>query len=249
MLEVDTLAPTVTRFYANPTSADLYLTSGSNKIELLARFSEPVTAGAAIEVTLSTNAKVLLTASAEPDVLRGEYTVRPGDSSQGLDVVSYRIVGNSVADVVGNAMTSTDLPLENLVATSSIRVFGDIRASTSLTSTGFSSDKSNVSDKRVVVPSVTITFNTAVRGVSLSSFRLFLNDKPVSLLGASLKGSGANWTLTLPRNRASLKGIYELRILPAGITAIDGGARMSGTSSIFWGYRASTSPAAAFRRV
>jgi len=59
----------------------------------------------------------------------------------------------------------------------------------------------------------------------------------VSLVGARLTGSGANYLLTLPVRATALKGLYNLRIQPGfGIAAASNGAPLTQASQIFWGY-------------
>jgi hypothetical protein len=240
---IDTVAPTIKQFYASPLVAEIKI---GESIELRAEVLEPVRAGGTIEVTLNTGAKVLLTAASDGVLLVGAYTVRPGDSTDALTVESFRTINGPVLDIVGNPLT-TDLPALNLAVTSSVRVSGAIAAAGGGTSSGFSSVSTNVPERKDAVRTIPITFNTAVRGLTLASLRLFLNNRAVSLQGATLKGSGKNWTVTLPSGRASLKGIYELRILPTNVTAVANGAAMSASSSLFWGFKASVTPLAARR--
>ena len=90
-------------------------------------------------------------------------------------------------------------------------------------------------------------------GVSLAAFRLYFKNRSVSLRGASITGSGANYTLRLPAALTRTRGFYRLEILETtGIAAAANGVQMTQTAQIFWGNGVSLAPkltarAAAFR--
>ena len=105
-----------------------------------------------------------------------------------------------------------------------------------LTPPGFSDKASVITDRRVTVTSVPITFNMPVTGVSMAAFTLLYNGRSVSLRGASVIGSGANYTLRLPSRATSMRGIYTLQInATSGIRAAANGAPMTDTQFIYWG--------------
>ena len=231
-IAIDTIAPRIMAFSSS--QADGVYATGT-AIPLTATLSEAVQAGGAITVTLTTGAVVTLRADSDGTTLTGTYIVLPGDATLDLDVVSYQLAGNSVLDRAGNTIAGTTLPdqVRSLGALKNIVVDASIKAS----AVGFSSDPSVIADKKAIIRAVPITFNTPVRGVTLAAFRLFHNGKGLSLRGARVTGSGANYILRLPPNLAKFKGLYTLQVLPTtGIQAILNGAAMTQTSQIFWGY-------------
>ena len=203
-------------------------------IALTATLAENVRAGGSIAVTLNTGAVVVLSAATQGSILTGTYIVSPGETTSDLNVVSYAIV-SAINDLAGNLMTSVALPpVQGQLATlKQIAINGAVTA----TATGFSTDPTIIPDKKIAVRVIPITFSTPVRGVSLSAFRLYYNGRSVSLVGATVTGSGASYTLTLPLRATNLKGIYTLKVLPtAGIVATANGAVMTQTPQIYWGY-------------
>jgi GH35 family endo-1,4-beta-xylanase len=230
---LDRVLPVVTRL-SSPTADGVYGIGATVVVE--ATLAEPVQAGGAIKAKLGTGGFVTLTALSEGTLLSGTYTVSPGEMSTDLDIVSYQLIpATPVVDVAGNKMTSQSLPplSDRLATLSSIVISAGISAST--TETGFSSDPTRVFDRNATVLSIPITFNTPVTGVTLMSFRLLLNGRAASLTGATLAGSGATWTLTLPAARTASTGIYSLQIQPNGIRAVANNAAMAMASTISWG--------------
>ena len=167
-------------------------------------------------------------------MLTGNYVVSPGETTSDLNVVSYTIV-SVINDLAGNVLTSNALPAApgQLATLKQIAIHAVITA----TANGFSTNAAQIADKKIAVRVVPITFTTPVRGVTLANFRLFYNNRSISLTGAKLSGSGANYTLTLPVRATNLKGLYTLRITPnARIVAAANGAIMTQIPQIFWGY-------------
>ena len=80
--------------------------------------------------------------------------------------------------------------------------------------------------------SIRIVFNQPVSGLTTAALRLQVNGRSVSLAGAAVVGSGAVYTLALPRGRTGLKGTYVLEIFSPGIVA--GQTRMTTPSRIVW---------------
>ncbi len=230
---IDTTAPAVVNFMSTATNGT-YSTGAT--IPIIANLSETVRAGGAIAVTLSTGAVVTLTALAQGTALTGTYSVSPGDVTFfNLDVISYQLTGSPLVDLAGNATTSTALPdsTGRLATLAAIAIDASIKVTAGV---GFSTNATVIGDKRVAVTAVPINFSTPVTGVTLSAFRLYLNGRSVSLRGATVTGSGANYFLRLPTRATTAKGFYTVQILPTtGIHAISNGAAMSQTLQVYWG--------------
>jgi hypothetical protein len=233
-LTIDTVAPSVAAFRS--ASPDGTYGIGQT-ISIIAEMSESVQAGASMTVTLNTGAQVTLVAASAGTTLAGTYVVQPGDKAGDLDASQWS--NASVIDLTGNRMPNGGVvgaalssPIRTLGATHSIAVDGGVAISGS---TGFSQITGLVPDKRVTVTAIPITFNTPVSGFTLASVRLLLNGRSVSLRGARLAGSGANYRLTLPTRATSAKGIYTLEINPGMIAATVNGSSMTDTQSLYWG--------------
>jgi len=231
-IAIDTTAPTVMNF-TSPVANGSYAIGAV--IPITATLSEPVKAGGAITVTLNTGAVITLAAIAEGTVLTGNYIVRPGDVAFDLDVLAYQLTAPSVVDLAGNAITSTTLPnlADRLATLKNIAIDASIKVTTG---SGFSTNPNVIPDRRGPVTAVPINFATPVSGVKLSAIRVFFNGRSISLRGASITGSGANYLLRLPARTTTPKGLYTVQILPtAGITAVSNGAPMTQTLQIYWG--------------
>jgi hypothetical protein len=231
-IAIDTTAPTVVNF-TSPLANGTYATAAV--IPITATLSETVQAGGTISVTLNTGAVVTLVVLTQGTVLTGNYIVRPGDVTFDLDVISYQVTGGAVVDLAGNATTNTALPdvagrlatLKNIAIDASIKVSSGV---------GFSTNPNVIPDKRGAVTAVPITFTTPVSGVRLSAIRVYFNGRSISLRGASITGSGANYLLRLPARSTTPKGFYTVQVLPtAGIRAISTGAAMTETAQVYWG--------------
>jgi hypothetical protein len=158
----------------------------------------------------------VLFAAAAGTTLTGTYVVAVGQSSTDLEVIAAAI--GTIRDLAGNASGNAALGLNTMAAARGIAVDGAVRL---VTPVGFSSNSAIVPDRRTAVTSIPITFNAPVTGLSLASFKLLLNGRSVSLRGARLTGSGANYTLTIPSRLTNTRGIYTLQI--------------SGYEAIYWG--------------
>jgi hypothetical protein len=226
---LDTVRPRIQSFATVPASG----TFGPGAvIQLVATVSEDVPQGAAVNVVLNTGVSVRLAAAAQGRQLVGSYTVAPGQAAAPLRFTSYSTAG--LADLAGNPLDASI----SLATTTGVTIAAGVRA----TATGFSSDPTRIPDLRVAVTSVPIVFNTPVTGLTLNSFRLTRDGRPVALTGARLTGSGANWTLTLPSTLTNPTGIYTLTILATGIRAASNGAPMTANSAIYWGKGKSVGP-------
>lgn len=237
-LAVDTILPTITAF-GSSTADGSYPIGGT--VAISATLSEPVQSGGSLQVKLNTGATVVLTAITQGTTLTGSYLIVPGQATTDIDVAAIQLApATPLLDLAGNQLTSTLLPAapNRLKDAKDIAIAGGISA----TARGFSSAATNVADKKATVLSIPITFNTPVTGVKITSFRLFLNGRGVSLTGATVTGSGSSYTLKLPTGRTSLKGIYSLQILSTGIRATANQAPMTTVSTIYWGNGASVTP-------
>ena len=247
--ELDTVAPEVVEFTSSSPDGT-YGTAA--KIALIATLSEPVQAGGLIAVQLNTGAVVYLTAAVQGTTLTGDYIVNPGEVIGDLDVISYQMLV-VITDIAGNRMTSMALP-EVAGQLATLKQIA-INAAVSATAAGFSTDATRIADKKIGVRLVPITFTTPVRGVTLSAFRLYFNGRSISLAGATVTGSGANYILRLPLRATKLKGIYTLKILAGtAIAASANGVAMTQAAQIYWGYGRSvgmavTPKAVAFSRL
>ena len=237
-ITIDSLPPSLVGFSSASANGSYGI---GQAVTIVANLSERVQAGGAIVATLSTGAIVTLAAVTEGTALSGTYLVAPGAVAADLDVTSYRISPAApITDLAGNGMTATlpPSPSNSLAAVADIRVAGGIAA----TAVGFSSDSTSVPDRKVTVSFIPITFNTPVTGLKLSSFRLLLNGRSVSLRGATLALRGSTYVLQIPSWAASSKGIYSLQIAATGIKSTANLAPMTTASIIYWGKGASVTP-------
>ncbi|MFM8892097.1 MAG: Ig-like domain-containing protein, partial [Planctomycetia bacterium] len=229
-IAIDTVAPVVTGF--STTSPNRSYAIGDS-IAILATLSEAVQPGGTVNVALNSGAVVSLTATGGT-TLAGTYVIQPGNAATDLDVVGISPTG-SLRDLAGNPLTSTALPpaSESLAGRHAIVVDGAVKV---LPVAGFSTDPALVPAVRLPVGRVALTFTTPVTGVTVDSFRLFLNGRSVSLRGSRITGSGQNYTLILPARRTTPRGIYTLEVVgDAGIRAVANGAAMTQSSLFYWG--------------
>ncbi|ADV61661.1 peptidase S8 and S53 subtilisin kexin sedolisin [Isosphaera pallida ATCC 43644] len=71
------------------------------------------------------------------------------------------------------------------------------------------------------VASIDLTFSEAVTGVDLSDFALTRNGSPVSLVGATLTGSGATYTIGNLAGLTGIDGTYVLTLIASGSGIVD----------------------------
>jgi hypothetical protein len=135
---------------------------------------------------------------------------------------SFTVAAGAFTDSAGNANVDGSLATP-------ITIDRAIRAS----ATGFATSPDGPA-YATAVTRIPITFNAPVTGVALAAFSLFFEGRAVSLAGATLTGSGANYVLTLPSTTASLKGRYRLDVGGVGTTIISGGSPMTTVTSIYW---------------
>jgi hypothetical protein len=225
-ITIDTVAPTVVSIAASPAGTVRI----GDVVTLTATISEDVQAGSSVNVTLDTGDVVTLFAGGAGTTLRGSFTVQAGQSSNALRVTAVNLTSAGVRDIAGNSLVSTAVPVQ--IQSPTVVVDAAVKTSTPV---GFSSNAALIADRRTAVTSIPISFNTPVTGFSLASIRLLLNGRSVSLRGARLTGSGANYTLTIPSRLTNARGIYTLQISAATISAAANGAAMAEDQAYYWG--------------
>lgn len=219
-------------------------------ITIVVSLSEAIvlTAGASATLALNVGRSAVLTTPAGAPVtsLTFVYTVQNGDTSADLEYTStsaLAVTGGSIRDIAGNDLIPT-LP----VPASAFRTLGSglasagtslglnkdiVIASPLLASIGVGSPNSALAPTvKGVVTSIPLRFNVAVSRLSLANFRLTLNNRAVSLKGASLIGSGTSWTLRLPAAITTAKARYWLQIY--GVVATNGATMGGATVSSHW---------------
>jgi len=83
------------------------------------------------------------------------------------------------------------------------------------------------SPRQSAVPSISVSFTTAVTGVDVGDFRLTRDGQSASLSGASVQGSGNQYTLIGLSGVTAAPGTYSLTLAAAGsgVSSADGGIR------------------------
>ena len=84
----DTVRPFITSF-SSQTQAGSY--KAGTDIDIVATLSEKILGGSSITATMDTGGTVELTASTNGTTMSGVYTVRPGDTTDNLDVDSFAV--------------------------------------------------------------------------------------------------------------------------------------------------------------
>jgi hypothetical protein len=229
-LEVDTvILPEIVRF--SSTSPDGTYKIGQS-IQITALLSEPVRSGGTVSVSLSSGGSVTLVLIGG-QTLAGTYVVQPGEIATDLDVTG--IVSHAgLVDLAGNPVRPITPPIGNGLASShNLAVDGAIKI---LPITGLSTNPNVVPNIGKELSSIAVTFTTPVTGLTVSSFRLYLNGRSVSLRGARVVGAGDTYNLLLPPRRTRPRGIYTLEIVADGaIRSPINGAAMTETASFYWG--------------
>ena len=82
--------------------------------------------------------------------------------------------------------------------------------------------------------SIPLNFNSPINGLTLNSIRLLFNGRQISLRDAVLSGGGSSYTLQIPASLANLRGGYELRVAPEGLTADLNDTPLLAQLSLFW---------------
>jgi hypothetical protein len=166
-----------------------------------------------------------------------------GDAVAALDVASptaLMLNGAVIRDTAGNNANST-LPLGSLAAK---RIVVDAAVTAAMPNVGTSPE--NAPSINASRQTLAVTFNAPVSGVRLSSFKLYYAAPPrragdplafrlVSLKGATVSGSGTTYTIQMPANLSSLRGVYRVDVggPNSGIVSTSG-VPMSKVASVFW---------------
>ena len=227
-LSVDTARPTVVTFGSSTPSGQYGL---DREIPLSATISESVAAGGSLTVLLNTGASVALIAKTNGNTLVGSYVVRLGDYTENLKIEAmFQLSDAPVTDLAGNGLVDTTLPnpSNGLGAGRVIAIAGQLQA----TSPGLGTSISDAVVRSGEVRSIPIVFNAPVVGLNISAIKLRLHGRSISLSGARIVGSGASYTLTLPKNRTSLRGAYTIEVYSAEISS--GSTHMLFPSVISW---------------
>ena len=227
-LSVDTARPTVVTFGSSTPSGQYGL---DREIPLSATISESVAAGGSLTVLLNTGARVALIAKTNGNTLVGTYVVRLGDYTEDLKIEALFQLGDApVTDLAGNGLVDTTLPnpSSGLGVGRVIAIAGQLQA----TSPGLGTSISDAVVRSGEVRSIPIVFNAPVVGLNISAIKLRLYGRSISLSGARIAGSGASYTLTLPKNRTSLRGAYTIEVYSAEISS--GSTHMLFPSVISW---------------
>jgi hypothetical protein len=235
---LDQTAPAITGITA---IAGSYI--AGQTVVLAVNFSEPVFA-TGTTATLSVNSAVGRVATLATPVTPGStsllfnYVVEAGDATPQLQVTAFNLNGTVIRDQAGNASAGT-LPTTPLTVIGPVVIDASIQATAPTppnAAPGFGYSIATAPAYSRAVTRILIRFTVPVRNVSLSSLRLFLGPRAVSLKGARLTGSGTDYTLTLPSKLTNPKGLYRLDIngLLTGIVSVTGGTPMTTTSSLFW---------------
>ena len=157
---IDTTPPTVLSF-TTVTHSGSY--KASEQIIITANTSEAIQIGNTITVTLDTGTEVVLTALAAGTTLEGTYTVAAGNNSLSLTVSSFTI--GTVADTVGNLMTSTTLPATSLIFGSKIIVIDTTPPTVAFSSGAFTNDDTPIVNGTAEANS---TVTVVIQGITYS---------------------------------------------------------------------------------
>ena len=231
-LSIDTVVPTV----ANVTSTlanGTYAIGREVPIQVTFREAVFVTGTPSLALNTSPQRSATYVSGSGSSVLTFLYTVLAGDASADLNYASTAaLTGGTIVDAAGNPANRT---LPALLATGSLGVNKNIVINGAIRAIagGFSTAASGPGYV-TAVSTVPVTFNTSVSGVTENSFRLYRDGQLVSLAGATVTGSGTDWTLSLPTTATNPRGKYRLDVggLTSGI--VSGSVAMSTVTSLYW---------------
>jgi hypothetical protein len=231
---LDTVTPTVSALTSAVPNGTYRV---GNTVQIALNYSEPVfvTGVPTIPLNISPTRSASYVSGSGTNQLLFTYTVGTGDTASRLNNASSSLDGTGIQlrDAAGNGV-SLALPGPTaggaLASSSDIVIDGAIR----ITATGFGTTAATATVFNRSVTSIPIRFNVPVTGVSLQSFRLFYENRSVSLAGAVIRGSGTNWTLTLPAKATSLRGNYRLAVGGAGSGIQSNGVAMNAASRLHW---------------
>ncbi len=231
---VDQTGPQVTNVAADRTTY-----GPGDVVTFTVSFSEPIYLSGTTP-TLSLNnggtASLVTPVSAGVTQLQFRYTVSIGQSTSSLSITSLNLGGSLITDRAGNASSPLAAPFTlsgPIVINAGIAAFA---ASPPNAPPGFGTSVATAPAYAGPVNRIQIRFNVPVGNFTLASLRLFLGSRAVSLKGATLTGTGANYTLTLPSRLTNPLGIYRLEIngTLTGVVAVNGGSPMTTSSNIYW---------------
>lgn len=238
VIVIDTTAPAVKANGVSPLSGPG--TYGMNSvIRFTVEMTEPVTTSGQVRVLLNTTpARYADLVSSDGTTLIFEYRPRIGDRAINLNHASTMALTGMIVDRAGNAANLTlpaPIPPGSFGGAGVIAV--DAKIGVLSTSPALSLTPHGPIF-RVPLRTIDIVLTTPVTGVSLAGIKLYFQDRSVSLTGATITGSGANYRLTLPRSATSLNGRYRLRIggVESGIRADsgDGGTVPMMPVNLYW---------------
>jgi hypothetical protein len=146
---------------------------------------------------------------------------RPAANYNGT--ASVAVARGAFTDDAGNANLEAN-PLSILVNTIPVPIVA--------TSPSFGSSAHNARRLGGELRSLKIVFSVPVTGFTLSTIRLRVNGRSLSLMGARIVGRGTNYTLVLPRGRTAPRGEYVLEIMSRKI--VSDHAQMTLVSRIYW---------------
>jgi len=225
----------------NPVITSLSAAAGpygpGQTVPITVNFSEPIflsAATASLSLNVPGRTATLVTpvpvGGAGTSSLTFNYVVQVGDATPALAVTAMNLNGSLIADLAGNPGTGI-LPANPVVLGGPVVIDAGIRAfSPALGST----PPGPVIDGTIL--NIPIVFTTPVQNLGIRAFRLFLNDRAISLSGAVLTGSGANYNLRIPSNATNLRGSYRLEVngQATGVVSVAGNVPMTVTSNIYW---------------
>jgi hypothetical protein len=154
------------------------------------------------------------------------YTVQTADVSPALTATAFNFGTATIADKAGNTLaTPVAMPSQSGPV---------VDAGIKVTSPAWASSSPGLSFTRPQL-NIPLVFNVPVRNFTIGAIKLYWNNRSVSLKGARLIGTAANYTLLLPSTATGLKGEYRLEIngMKTGVAAITGGALMTTISNLY----------------
>jgi hypothetical protein len=230
---LDTMTPTIVRFWTATANGTYGI---GNTVSVHADLNEVVRAGGSLVVTLNTNRTVVLTSGAGGSVLSGTYTIEAGDVTSDLTVISYNQATSTVLDVAGNALSPNATFVDDVAANNNIAIDGSVRLQASA---GFSDNASVIPNRKTVVTSLPLVFNTPITGLTKTGISLKRDGRSVSLQRARLIGSGSNYSLLfvngLNSGPTKSNGIYTVEVSSNGIRAVANGISMTKNGFLYWG--------------
>jgi len=231
---VDTVAPRISA--VTSTAANGTYSTGQ-PIAIQVAFTEPVQATGSPMLLLNTSpARFATFTGSSGGTLHFVYTPATGDVSLRLDYASISALslnGGTIRDAAGNA-ASTALAAPGSVGSLRESRTIVIDAAIKAVAGGLSSSAASPAVVASRMTSIPITFSTPVTGVTLSTIKLFFEERSVSLTGATITGSGKDYVLKIPGLTTSLRGTYRLRIGGGASGIKDGSVAMAAASTWYW---------------